>query len=303
MHRMNITMPELETLPDQGPQAEQAAGAAKEEIVIRPASGWAALDLAELWRYRELLFFLVWRDVKIRYQQTVLGVAWAFVQPFFTMLVFSLFFGRLAGIGQRIEGDVPYPLFTFAALVLWTLFANSISQSASSLVGSANLIKKVYFPRLVLPLSTVGAGLVDFVVALVTLGAMVTYYGVLPDWRVVFAPAFVFLCLFTSLGAGLWLSALNVQFRDIKHTLPFLVQFWLFATPVAYPSTLVPEQWRAVYGLNPMVGVIEGFRWSLFGTRPAPGPMTLVSLVVGLSMLISGLYFYRRMERTFADVA
>ncbi|MFO0852004.1 MAG: ABC transporter permease [Gemmataceae bacterium] len=274
-----------------------------EEIVLRPSTGWVSLRLPELWRYRELAAFLVWRDVKVRYQQTVLGVAWAFIQPFFTMLVFSLFFGRLGGMGDKLPPGLPYPLFAFAGLVVWTYFAFALSHGADSLVTSANLIKKVYFPRLILPLAAVGAGAVDFVVALFTLGGMMAYYGFAPGWQIVFLPLFVLLTAVTSLGIALWLSALNVQFRDVRYTLPFLTQLWLFATPIAYPASIVPEKWRAVYGLNPMVGVVEGFRWSLLGMGDPPGPMLAVSAIVAAALLASGAFYFRRMEKAFSDLA
>jgi homopolymeric O-antigen transport system permease protein len=268
-------------------------------IRITPSKGWVPLRLGDLWEYHELLYFLTWRDVKVRYKQTALGAAWAILQPFFTMVVFSLFFGRLAGI----ESDgAPYPVFAFAALVPWTLFAYGLTQSSNSLVLSENLIKKVYFPRVLIPISTVASGAVDFVLAFIVLLVMMVYYGVAPTSNVVWIPFFVLSVFVTSLGVGLWLSALNVQFRDVRYVIPFLTQFWLFATPVAYPSSLLSEPWRTVYGLNPMVGVVEGFRWALLGTSSAPGPMVAVSSIVSVVLLISGLYYFRRMEKTFADV-
>lgn len=277
--------------------------AAQEEIVLRPSTGWVSLRLRELWKYRELAAFLVWRDVKVRYQQTVLGVAWAFVQPFFTMLVFSLFFGSLGGMADKLPAGLPYPLFAFAGLVVWSFFAFALTHGADSLVTSANLIKKVYFPRLILPLAAVGAGAVDFLVALLTLGGMMAYYGFAPGWQIVFLPVFAVLTVVTSLGIGLWLSALNVQFRDVRYTLPFLTQLWLFATPIAYPAAIVPERWRTLYGLNPMVGVVEGFRWSLLGVGDPPGPMLAVSAVAGVALLASGAFYFRRMEKAFSDLA
>lgn len=268
-------------------------------IIIEPSIGWRALGLKDLWQYRELLYFLAWRDIKVRYKQTVLGAAWAIIQPFFTMAVFSLFFGKLA----KIPSDgIPYPLFAYAALVPWTMFANGLSQSADSLVGSANLIKKVYFPRLVIPISSVLSGLVDFVLAFVVLLGMMLYYGLIPTLNVIWLPLFVILALVTSLGTGFWLSAMNVQFRDVRYTIPFLVQFWLFATPIAYPSSLLDEPWRTIYGLNPMVGVVEGFRWALLGTQTAPGTTILVSAIVAATLLVTGAFFFRRMEKTFADI-
>jgi lipopolysaccharide transport system permease protein len=272
------------------------------ELIIRPSTGWIPLRLRDLIEYRDLLFFLMWRDVKVRYKQTVLGAAWAFIQPFFTMLVFTLFFGKLGGMDER-TGGIPYPIYSFTALVPWTFFAFGLAQASESLVTNANLIKKVYFPRLVVPLAAVCAGGVDFLIAFLTLGAMLVYYGIMPTWHVVFLPAFMLLALATSLGVGLWLSALNVQFRDVRYTLTFLTQFWMFATPIAYPITIVPEAWRPLYALNPMVGVVEGFHWALLGTKEAPGPMLAVSSAVSLIILISGAYYFRRMEKTFADLA
>jgi homopolymeric O-antigen transport system permease protein len=268
-------------------------------LVIEPSRGWVSLRLGELWEYRELLYFLVWRDVKVRYKQTALGAAWAIIQPFFTMVVFSLFFGRLA----KIPSDgVPYPIFSFAALVPWTFFANGLSQSSNSLVGSANLITKVYFPRLTVPIATVLSGVVDFVIAFVVLVAMMLYYGMIPTMNVMWLPAFLLLALVASLGVGLWLSALNVEYRDVRYVVPFLTQFWLFATPIAYPSSLLNEPWRTVYGLNPMVGVVEGFRWALLGTATRPGPIVAVSSAAALVILLGGAFYFRRMEKTFADV-
>jgi lipopolysaccharide transport system permease protein len=268
-------------------------------IVIEPSRGWVSLKLAEMWDYRELLYFLTWRDIKVRYKQTALGAAWAIIQPFFTMLVFSLFFGRLA----KVPSDgIPYSMFSFAGLVPWTFFANGLSQSSNSLVGSSNLITKVYFPRLVIPVSAVISGVVDFALAFVVLLGMMTYYRVSPTINALLLPAFLLLAFLTSLGVGLWLSALNVEFRDIRYVLPFIVQFWMFATPITYPSTLLHEPWRTIYGLNPMVGVIEGFRWALFGTDTRPGPIVLASSAASLLILVGGAFYFRKMERTFADV-
>ena len=266
---------------------------------IEPSRGWLDLGLRELLAYRELLYFLIWRDIKVRYKQTVLGAAWAIIQPFFTMVVFSLFFGRLAHIPS--EG-VPYPIFSYAALVPWTFFANGLSQSANSLVGSANLLTKVYFPRLTIPIATVLSGAVDFVLAFAVLLGMMIFYRVTPTWNTLWLPLFLLLAFVTALGVGLWLSALNVEYRDVRYVVPFLVQFWLFATPIAYPSSLVPEPWRAIYALNPMVGVVEGFRWALLGTETAPGPMVLVSALAALVIFVGGIVYFRRMEDTFADV-
>jgi len=267
--------------------------------VIRPSRHLFSLRLRELWEYRELLYFLVWRDVKVRYKQTVLGAAWAILQPFLTMVVFSIFLGRLAGIPS--EG-IPYPIFAYTALLPWQLFAHALTESGNSLVANQQLITKVYFPRLVIPISAVLAGLVDFCIAFVVLLGMMVYYGVLPTKAVLALPLFLLLALATALAVGLWLSALNVQYRDVRYTLPFLTQFWLFATPIAYPSTLIPEQWRVVYGLNPMAGVVEGFRWALLGTGQGAGPMVVVSAIVVTALLIGGLVYFRWMESSFADI-
>lgn len=268
-------------------------------IRIEPSKGWVSLKLKELWEYRELLYFLIWRDVKVRYKQTVLGAAWAIIQPFFTMVVFSLFFGRLA----KVPSDgIPYPIFTYAALVPWTFFANGLNQASNSLVSSANLIKKVYFPRLAIPIATVLSGIVDFVLAFITLIGMMVYFGFVPTTNVFWLPLLLLLALIISLGVSLWLSAMNVQFRDVRYIIPFLTQLWLFATPIAYPSSLLSEPWRTIYGLNPMVGVVEGFRWALLNTDTAPGPMIIVSSFVTMLLLISGALYFRRLEKSFADV-
>jgi lipopolysaccharide transport system permease protein len=271
----------------------------KPVTIIRPSRGWISLKLGELWDYRELLFFLAWRDISVRYKQTVLGAAWAIIQPFFAMIVFSLFFGRLA---QIPSDGVPYPIFSYTALLPWQYFATALAGSGDSLVASANLLSKVYFPRLVIPLASVLPPLVDFAIAFVVLMGMMLFYGIAPTWQIVWLPFFLLLALITSLGAGLWLSAMNVQYRDIRYTIPFITQFWMFASPVVYPSSLIPEQWRPLYGLNPMAGVIEGFRWALLGTETAPGPMIIVSVFVSLVLLVSGAFYFRRMEKTFADV-
>ena len=268
-------------------------------IVVKPSKGWITLKLGELWEYKELLYFLAWRDIKVRYKQTVLGAAWAIVQPFFTMVVFSLFFGKLA----KVPSDgIPYPIFAYAALVPWTFFANGLNQSSNSLVGSANLIKKVYFPRLVVPIASVISGVFDFILAFLVLLGMMLYYGIFPKANIVWLPFLLLLTLTTSLGVGLWLSALNVQFRDVRYTVPFLTQFWLFATPIAYPSSLLSQPWRTLYGINPMVGVVEGFRWALLGTDTAPGAIVLVSSLVALALLVGGAFYFRRLEKSFADV-
>jgi lipopolysaccharide transport system permease protein len=264
-----------------------------------PTKGWAWPRLRELWEYRELLYFFAWRDIKVRYKQTVLGALWAIIQPLITMVIFSLFFGRLA----KIPSDgLPYPVFSFAALVPWTFFANALTQGSNSLVLSGNMIKKIYFPRLSLPIATVLAGIVDFVLAFIVLLGMMLYYGLVPTINILWLPFFLLLALVTSLGASLWLSAMNVQFRDVRYTVPIITQVWLFATPIAYPSSLLSEPWRTLYGLNPMAGVVEGFRWALLGTDTAPGLMTMVSAVVALALFVSGAFYFRRMEQGFADV-
>ena len=260
-------------------------------IVIRPSRGWVSLRLHELWEYRELLYFLTWRDIKVRYKQTVLGAAWAIIQPFFTMVVFSLFFGKLAKVPSD---EIPYPIFSYAALVPWTFFANGLSQSSTSLVASANLIKKVYFPRLVVPISAVISGGVDFVLAFLVLLGMMLFYDIVPTAAVVWLPLLLLLALVTALGVGLWLTAMNVQFRDVRYAVPFLVQAWMFATPIAYPSSLLDEPWRTLYGINPMAGVVEGFRWALLGTEAAPGPIIIVSALVAVGLLVSGAFYFRR---------
>lgn len=267
-------------------------------VRIRPSRGWVSLKLHDLWEYRELLYFLVWRDLKVRHKQTVLGAAWAVIQPFSTMVVFSVFLGQFA----KIPSDgIPYPIFAYAALLPWTYFAQALNQSSNSLVGSAHLISKVYFPRLVMPISSVLSGMVDFAIAFLVLLGMMVYYGIPPTPSLVFLPAFLLLAVITALGVGMWLSALNVEYRDVRYVVPFLIQIWLFATPVAYPSSLLAEPFRTLYGLNPMVGVVEGFRWALLGTSP-PGPMIALSALVTLALLVSGAFCFRRMERSFADV-
>jgi homopolymeric O-antigen transport system permease protein len=267
--------------------------------ILTPSRGWVSLKLGELWEYRELLYFFIWRDVKVRYKQTVLGLAWAILQPFFTMVIFSLFFGQLA---KMPSDGVPYPIFSFAALIPWMFFANGLNQAANSLVTNSNLINKVYFPRLAIPIASVLGGLVDFVPAFLMLLGMMLYFDVYPTVNALWLPAFLVLALVTSLGVGIGLAALNVHYRDVRHTVPFLVQCWLFATPIAYPSSLLPEFWRTIYAINPMVGVVEGFRWALLDTGTTPGPMIVVSSVAALALLVGAALYFRRMERSFADV-
>src|SRR6516165_9826501 len=259
--------------------------------IIAPSKGWVSLKLREIWQYRELLYFLVWRDVKVRYKQTALGVAWAVLQPLATMLVFSLFFGRLA----KVPSDgIPYSIFCFAALVPWTFFAHGLTEASNSLVGSANLITKVYFPRLIIPVATVLSGVVDLALGMLVLVALMACHGIVPGARVASVPLYLLLGLATTLGVSLWLSALNVQFRDVRYLVPFLTQIWMFATPIAYPSSLLSEPWRTLFGLNPMTGVVEGMRWALLGTDTAPGPAVAVSALVALALLLSGTFVFRR---------
>ena len=267
-------------------------------VLIRPPHGWVPVKLQDLWEYRELLYFLVWRDIKVSYARTVLGVAWAILKPVVTMAVFAIIFGWLVRVPS--EG-VPYPIFVFAALLPWQLFARALAGSSSSLVANENLITKVYFPRLVMPVSATVAGILDFAIASVVLFGMMWFYHIVPTAAVWTLPLFVMLAIATALGVGLWLSALNVLYRDVGQACPFLIQVWLFATPIIYPSSLVPESLRVAYWLNPMVGVVEGFRWALLGTGSPPGSMLAFSVLVAMAVLLSGLYFFRRLEQTFAD--
>jgi lipopolysaccharide transport system permease protein len=296
------TVSETQSGPAQAADVEQTQPHPTQQyhFCIEPSTGWVSLKLRELWEYRELLYFLMWRDVKVRYKQTVLGAGWAIIQPFFTMVVFSLFFGSLA----KIPSDgVPYPIFSYTALVPWTFFASGLMQSSNSLVSSANLIKKIYFPRLVVPISSVLAPAVDFVLAFAVLMGMMLVYGIVPTINILWLPLLLLLAFITSLGTGLWLSAMNVQFRDVRYTIPFLTQFWMFATPIAYPSSLIKNDLlRTLYGINPMTGVVEGFRWALLDTDAAPGPILAASVIASLVILVSGAFYFRRMEKTFADV-
>jgi lipopolysaccharide transport system permease protein len=266
---------------------------------ITPPGRWWALPFKEIWEYRELLYFFVWRDIKVRYKQTAIGAAWAVLQPLMTMLVFSLFFGRLAHIPS--EGQ-PYPIFFYCALLPWMYFSSALQSATNTIVENQRLITKVYFPRLMLPLSAVLSGLIDFGISFLMFGLMMIYYGIRPTISALWVPAFLLLAVLTALGVGLWLAALNALYRDVRYVLPFLVQLWMFASPVAYPSSLVPERWRLLYGLNPMSGVIEGFRWSLTGRGKAPGGLFFVSLGAVLIILLSGLAYFQKMETTIADV-
>jgi lipopolysaccharide transport system permease protein len=273
------------------------------QIVIEPSRGWAALGLRDLWQYRELLFFLVWRDIKVRYKQTVLGIMWIVLQPLVSMVVFSFLFGNLLGVPS---GEVPYPIFAYSALLPWNYFASSLTRSSTSVVGSSHLITKVYFPRLVIPISGVLSGLVDFGVAFVVLIGLMVAYGIAPTPAALLLPFFLLLAMLTALGFGLWLSALNVRYRDVNYLVPYLVQIWMYVTPVIYGSALIPERYRFLMGLNPMTGVVEGFRWALLGNHLAdaqpPGELFALSIAISLVVLVSGAIFFRRTERTFADI-
>jgi lipopolysaccharide transport system permease protein len=266
---------------------------------IQPSRPWWRLNLREIWAYRELLYFFVWRDIKVRYKQTVIGVAWAVIQPAMTMAVFCVFFGYLA---QLPSNGRPYPVFYYSALLPWMYFANALAQVTATMIDQQHVITKVYFPRLILPLAAVLSGLVDFALAFTVLIALMLYYGIVPTVNIVLLPAFVMLAVMTALGAGLWLSALNVLYRDVRYALPFFIQFWMFASPVIYPSSLLPERWQAFYGLNPMVGVIEGFRWVLLGQDPPSGMMLAPSIAVIAVLCLGGLVYFQKMEGTLADV-
>lgn len=280
------------------PRNETTSSADLPVTIIEPSTGWVSLRLGELWEYRELLYFLTWRDVKVRYKQTVLGAAWAILQPLLLMVVFT-FIGGVADLGTE---NIPRPIYTFAALVPWAFFNNGLIQSSNSLVGSANLITKVYFPRLAIPIAAVFSGLIDFLVAFVVLLGMMVYFGIVPTPNVVYVLPFLVLALMASLGVGLWLSALNVQFRDVRYVLPFLDKFLLIVTPIAFSTMILEEPWRTLYGINPMTGVVEGFRWALLGTHSLPGSTVAVSVATTLFLVVGGLFYFRRMEKTFADV-
>lgn len=269
-------------------------------IRIEPSRGWGSLRLLEVWKRRELLYLFVWRDLKVRYKQTLLGAAWAVIQPVVTMVIFSVIFGRLAGMPSD---GLPYPIFTFAALLPWYYFSSSLSRVTGSVVAEAHLISKIYFPRLLIPLAGVGSSLVDFGVSFLVLLAMMAWFNIFPTWRVVTLPAFLLLIAATALGVGLWLSALNVRYRDIGHVMPFLIQCWFYLSPVIYPVTMVPERWRMIYSLNPIVGVVEGFRWALLGQESPGFAVMAASAVAVVAVLAGGAFYFKRMERTFADLA
>jgi len=269
------------------------------EILISPSQGLFSLELGDLWHYRELFYFLAWRDIKVRYKQTVLGATWAVLQPLLTMGLFSLLFGYFLNLPS---GGVPYPIFVYTGLLPWQLFAFALTQSSESLIADRNLITKVYFPRLLVPLSSMAAGLMDFAISFVILIGMLLLFRIPLSWRILTLPAFVLLALLCAMGVGLWFSALNVQYRDVRYALPFLAQFWFFATPIAYSIEIVPENWRWIYSLNPMTGVVEGFRWALLGTDYTVGLLVLISSVIVLLVFIGGLVYFKRMEDKFADV-
>lgn len=292
-------MPVLNTEHRTFATAPSSAGGAAPVTKIAPSRGWAALHLRELWDHRELLYFLTWRDVKVRYKQTLLGAGWAVLQPLITMLIFSFVFGRLA---KMPSDGIPYPIFTFAALVLWLFFAAATSRASDSLVGNAALVKKVYFPRMAVPLARVLACFADLIPSFAMLLLMMAYYHVAPNWNIMWVPVFVAVATASAVGTGFWLAALNVRFRDIGYVTPFLVQIWFFATPVIYPSSLLPARWRFLYGLNPMAGSIEGFRWALLGTSGTSIKLIALSGIVALLLLVSGAVYFRRMERHFADI-
>ena len=266
---------------------------------LKPSKGWLSIDLKELWRYRELVYFLTWRDIKVRYKQAVLGIAWAVLQPVLTVLIFTVVFGILLKTPSQ---DLPYPLFTISALLPWQLFANALQRSSISLVGNANLLTKIYFPRLAIPLSAVMAALVDFGVSFFVLIGMMAYYRYMPAWNMLWLPVIILFALLTALAVGLWLSAINVQYRDVQHMVPFIVQVWMYASPIVYPIDIIPEGiWRVLYGLNPMVGVIQSYRWALLG-GDQPDATMWISVLVVIILLVSGLFYFRRMEKTFADI-
>ncbi len=284
------------------PQVPAVSGVEPLVTHIRPSRGWSGIDFRELWLYRELIYFLVWRDVKVRYKQSLLGAAWAILQPFLTMVVFSVFFGRFLGVPT--DGS-PYPVFSYAALLPWQLLESGVSKAGTSLVAGRNLVTKVYFPRLAIPMAPILAGLVDFLLAGTVFLGMVVYYQVRPGIEILSLPLFVLVALMTTIGSSLWLAALNVSFRDIAFVIPFLVRVWFFVTPITYPVSVVPESYQLLYWFNPMVGVVEGFRWGLYAAADGavfPWSLMSISVAVSLVLLLTGTAFFRRMERTFADL-
>lgn len=271
-----------------------------EVVIIQPVKGLVNLNLRDLWVYRELVYFLTWRDLKVRYKQSVLGVLWAIIKPFLTMIVFTIFFGNLA----KLPSDgLPYPIWSYTGLLPWEFFAAALSVSARSMLTSGNMVSKIYFPRIIVPLSSVFANLVDFLIAFVILIGMMVFYHITPTINMIWLPAFLLLAVITALGVGLWFSALLVMYRDINYMLPFITQIWMFISPVVYASSTVPEKWRVLYSLNPMAGVVEGFRWAMLGTQQSISPLMIaVSSAIALLLFVSGLFFFRRMERVFADM-
>ncbi len=270
-----------------------------EQIQIKPSKGWVSLNLKEIWKFRELLYFLTWRDIKVRYKQTAIGVMWVLLQPLFTMLLFSLIFGRLA----KIPSDgIPYPAFIFSGLLPWLLFAKALTDASTSLVSNEQIITKVYFPRVIVPTSAVLAGVMDFLIASCLLLGLLLFYGIVPNWNILALPFFVLMTILCALGVGFWLCALDVVYRDVRYTIPFLTQLWFFGTPIVYPSSLIPDQWKLLFGMNPMAGVIEGFRWSLLGKEDFPFLIILSSSITVIFLFTTGLYYFRRMEKNFSDI-
>lgn len=270
-----------------------------EVIILKPSQGWGSLNLREIWLYRELVYFLTWRDLKVRYKQTALGAGWAILQPVLSMVVFSIFFGGLLNVPS--EG-VPYPIFSYAALLPWGVFAKALNDTGRSLVSNRAMLTKIYFPRMVIPLASVFSSIADFLIAFVVMLVLMFYYQMAPTSNVWTLPLFLLLAVITALGVGLWLSAMNVLYRDIGYMIPYITQLWFYLTPIVYPASKVPEQWQFIYALNPMVGVVEGFRWALLGTTGAPNPLVFVSAFIALVIFITGMFYFRRMERTFADM-
>lgn len=269
------------------------------ETIVEPPHGWFNLRLREAWEYRELLYFLVWRDIKVRYKQTLLGATWAIIQPVMTMIIFSVIFGKLANLPSD---GIPYPIFSYTALLPWQLFSKALSDASGSLVNNQQFVTKIYFPRLFLPAASILSGVVDFFIALIILFGMMWYYEIPFTLNILALPALVLFTLITCMASAMWLAAINVKYRDVKYVLPFLVQAWLYATPIAYSSTMIPEQWRSLYGLNPMAGVVEGFRWALLGQQASSGSLIGVSIFIVFPLFIGGLIYFQRMERTFSDI-
>lgn len=269
------------------------------ELVLEPPRGWFDLRMHDIWEFRELLYFLVWRDIKVRYKQTALGAAWAVIQPIVSMIIFSVVFGKLANLPSN---GIPYPIFSYVALLPWQLFSKALSDAAGSLVNNQQFVTKIYFPRIFLPASSILSGMLDFLIALVILFIMMWYYHIPLTWHALLLPLLVIFVLVTSMAAAIWLATINVKYRDVKYVLPFLMQVWLYVTPVAYSSTLIPEKWRILYGLNPMAGVVEGFRWALLGQQSPFGPLIMASVLIVIPLFIGGVMYFQRMELTFSDV-